>query len=444
MVDAATSSGPGVETSVLGAALWAGSVAGLRAAVAGLGLVLVPVLVVWLAADGAASAPTTGTGDGWWAPVRAGGVAWLLAHGAHLRLPATVDVVPLGLTALAVALVALSSRRVAGAIRARPRRPSPAIAGCAAGGVVAGYLAAALVLLAVSTTPAAVVPLAPVLAGTATVAAVGAVPVLLGRTGATALLGPLLRSRAARAALERLPRPWRLGASEALALGWLGRVPRAALVTVAALALPGAALVAWVLVRRGGDVVALSSALDAGTVGTVAVVLAQVALLPVAVVWGIAWLAGPGFAVGAGTSVTLGGSQLGAMPALPVLAALEGLPASFPAATWAALVVPVLAGALGGRTLLAGRPASVDLEADRPSRATTVRAALLALAALVGVVGVVAAVALAASSGGVGPGRMTAVGPPPWSTLAALSGEVLLGAALVVLPSAWRRARGLR
>lgn len=418
----------------------AGAVAGLRAAVAGLGLLLVPVLVVWLDADGAVSAPTTGTGDGWFAPVRAGGGLWLLAHGAHLQVPATIDVVPLGLTALAVALVALSARRVGAALRAGGRRPGPVLLGAATGGVVAGYLVAALVLLALSTTPAAVVPVAPALLGVVVVALVGAVPVVLGRPGLVSLLGPVAASGVVLRVARRVPRPWRSAGAEAVSRGWLARAPRAALVAAGALLVAGGLVAGWALVRRGGDVLALAGALEPGPVGAVVLVLAQVALAPVAAVWGLAWLAGPGFAVGAGTSVTLGGAQLGAVPALPALAALEGLPVSFSPFAWSALAVPVIAGALGGRLVLRGPPSSVDLEAGPVSVAAAVRAGVLAVLALTAVFALAAGVLLLAASGGVGPGRMAVVGPAPWLTLAAVTGEVMLGAALVVLPAARRRA----
>ncbi len=415
--------------------------AGLRAAVAGLGLVLVPVLVVWLDADGAVSAPTTGTGDGWFAPVRAGGVAWLIAHGAHLRVPTTIDVVPLGLTALAVLLVAISGRRVGAALRARRPRPAPAVRASALGGVVLGYLVVTLVVLGLSTTPAAVVPVVPAAVGASLVALVGAVPVVLGRVGLVDLLRALALSSAGQGARSRVPAPWRRAGREALARGWLTRAPRAALTAAGALFAAGAAVVVWALVRRGADVLALTGALEPGPVGAVVLVLVQLALLPVAAVWALAWLAGPGFAVGTGTSVTLGGAQLGALPALPVLAALEDLPSAAPPLTWALVVVPVLAGVLAGAVVLRGRATSVDLEAAPASVATTVRAGALAVLVVTVLVALVVGALAAAASGGAGPGRMAVVGPAPWLTAGAVSAEVLLGAALVVLPAARRRAR---
>ena len=52
--------------------------------------------------------------------------------------------------------------------------------------------------------------------------------------------------------------------------------------------------------------------------------LAALCLLyvPTAAVWGLAYVVGPGFAVGAGTSVSVTGTDLGAVPAFPLLAAL--------------------------------------------------------------------------------------------------------------------------
>ena len=76
--------------------------------------------------------------------------------------------------------------------------------------------------------------------------------------------------------------------------------------------------------------------------------LAQLLVVPDAVVWAAAYLAGPGFAVGTATSVDPGGTVLGPLPALPLFGALP-VPGANPVWLWALLAVPVLAGVVGGR-----------------------------------------------------------------------------------------------
>lgn len=80
--------------------------------------------------------------------------------------------------------------------------------------------------------------------------------------------------------------------------------------------------------------------------GQLGVTLLSVAYLPNAVVGALSWATGPGLSVGA-VSVTLFGTSSGALPAVPLLAAL---PESGPA-PWRALVfvLPLLAGLLVGR-----------------------------------------------------------------------------------------------
>ena len=413
--------------------------AGVQAAVAGLGLVLVPVVLAWLAADGAA-ATATGSDAGWWVPARAGGAVWLLAHGAHLRLAdAVVDVAPLGLTLVALLLVVAASRRLSATLRSGRRAPSGRVLAAATAGVVAGHLALALLVLGLSTSPAVTVPVAPAVAGVVAVSALGSAPVLLGGRRLRALGAALVVRLAARVRPRAPGEGWWARAGTATDLAALSRVPRAAGAALAVLAVGGLALVVVAAVRSAPAVIAVSEGLGAGATGSVVVVLAQLALLPVAVVWAVALLAGPGFAVGAGTAVTLGGVRLGAVPGLPLLGALPT--DDLPRAAWALVAVPVLAGAVAGAVLARARV--LDLDAPRPAAGVLARtAATLAPAAAVALVVLLVALVLAVlSSGGVGPGRMAVVGPQALPTAAALGGEVLAGAVLVLGPARVLRRR---
>jgi hypothetical protein len=155
-----------------------------------------------------------------------------------------------------------------------------------------------------------------------------------------------------------------------------------------------------------------------GSTGS-ALLLLQLAVVPNAVVWGSSYALGSGFAVGVGTAVAPTGVQLGAVPGLPLLAAL---PESGAAPAWSllALLGPLVAGVAAG-VVLARR-----LDAPTPAQA-----AAWAAAAAVAAGGVMAA--LAWLSGGGAPGRLAALGPAPVLTWAAATAWLLLGAA----PAAW-------
>jgi hypothetical protein len=154
-------------------------------------------------------------------------------------------------------------------------------------------------------------------------------------------------------------------------------------------------------------------------------VLLSLLMLPNAVCFALGYLAGPGFAVGAGSSVAYGGSHLGALPAFPLLAGVPTGPAP-----WQII-------ALGGVALV-----SAGVVAGwRIAGVTTltlkerVRTALACGAIL----GVFTAVLVGYAGGPSGPGRLAAVGPSPWKVGLAVAGEVGLISSLAVLflATAW-------
>jgi hypothetical protein len=189
---------------------------------------------------------------------------------------------------------------------------------------------------------------------------------------------------------------------------------------LAVLVTAGALLVAAALavhVREGAH---LQASLDAGFVGTVLLLVLEIAYVPNAVVWAAAFAVGPGFAIGTGTVVAPTGLALGPLPAFPMLAAVPpGAHESMP--VWLApvvLAVPYLAGIVGGWLLLRASPV-LGLEA----------APLLGLASGV-VAGCVLGLLAAFSGGPLGAGRLAAVGPSGWQVAAVSALEVGLGAAV--------------
>jgi len=384
----------------------AATAAALQAAATSLVAVLVPVVLTWVvSAEGAAT---------WTQAVRFSLTTWLLAqHGGVTVDGGHVGLVPLGLAAVPVAACWFAGRRLArtldpradkiaaGLSRAAPAWP-PARA-LAAFPAAYCLCAAAAVLLA-PMEGARPIGMQAVLGAAAVASAAGTMGAATYRYGglAAALVG-LLRF------LPRRPRCWL-----APALG-----------AVAVQCAAGALVVAAMLGLGRERVIDLHVALDPGVAGGAVLTAGQLALLPNLAVWAACVLAGPGFSIGAGTSVTVAGATLGPLPAVPLLGALPA-PGPLPALVLLVLLVPVLAGAVGG--LLVARTS--------PSSGTGYwrgRLALLGDAAGVAVVaGLLLGVLAWLSGGPAGPGVLAVVGPAPSTTAVAFGAEVLLGALVAI------------
>jgi hypothetical protein len=169
-----------------------------------------------------------------------------------------------------------------------------------------------------------------------------------------------------------------------------------------------------------------------GGAGEFAMVLLSAVMIPNAVCFAVGYLAGPGFAIGTGTSVSYAGSHLGATPAFPLLAAV---PSGH--APWQ--VMSVFVAAVVGAGVAAGwRVTQVQgLTMEERFRATLVAGAAF---------GLVTAVLLAFAGGPAGPGRLSAVGPSPWQVGLLIALEISLVATVTVFVHravlAARRRRG--
>jgi Family of unknown function (DUF6350) len=180
------------------------------------------------------------------------------------------------------------------------------------------------------------------------------------------------------------------------------------------------------LVVHAGTAGDLLGRLGGGFVAAVLVAVLDLALVPNAVIATLSYVAGPGFAVGAGTSVTLGGSHLGAVPSLPLLAALPHGAAPLPVRALC-LAGLVAAGVVAGRRVESQSPGSPR------------RAAAGGLGAGVAA-GVLVALLAAVAGGPAGPGRMAVVGASPWQAGLAFAGEIGVAAAASAALIAWRRS----
>ncbi|MEN0130636.1 MAG: DUF6350 family protein, partial [Brevundimonas sp.] len=382
-----------------GAPRWvSGALSAAQAAVLSILAIVLPAIAAFVAT----AADPSNSGVSWFSAVRVGASLWLAGHGVPLAIGSTqITLVPLGVTALALFACFASARRSGVAVL------SAYLAGIGAYAVIA----AAVALLV----GADAVGLGRAVVGGVLVAAVG-----LGTGLAARSDGPSIR-KATRPAWSKVPHAVRVGATgAALAV--------AILVAVAAVV---SAL--WVVAGLAsiGDVV---NGLGLGPIGGTVLAFGELAFAPDLVVWAMAWLAGPGFAVGSGTHFAPHEVVAAPMPAIPLLGALPSntLPGLW---SFATPVLLILIGAAAGRYVHRRLVAQTWWHPVVACVTVSIAGALLVASFVV------------LASGGIGPGRMAHVGASAVLVGVAVGWPLLLGSAAVALPSSptFRAAvRGLR
>jgi hypothetical protein len=330
-----------------------------------------------------------GTGAATSASARIGMGAWLLGHGVPVATPSDrITLVPLAVTVLAVwrlARAGVHAGRAAGAHRSPSVRPAVA-AGLLVAVAYAGIGAAAAVFARSSDLEISPARAAAMFGSLAAVAAV---------------LGALGHGRSGRRLLRRAPRV-------------LVDAVRAAVAAVALLLASGAAASGIALASSGGEATQMLGAFGAGITGQLGITALCLIYIPNLAVWGAAYLVGPGFAVGVGTVVSPGDVLVGPLPPLPVFSALPT--GELTGVGPVLLGVPFVAGLVAG-ALLARRPLDT--------------ARLVGSAGLSGpVAGVLVYLAMVASRGGLGSGRLAALGPTD-SRVAFLAGGVIAAGAVI-------------
>jgi hypothetical protein len=381
-----------------------GGIAAFAAAASGLAVLTTLTAIGWI------TAPHVGLGTGLGGVLRTAALLWLVAHhvGVTVHGAGRIGLLPLGLVLLPGALLAMAGRWVvhAGAVTRLRHVGYAAIALALPYTLLAGALAVA------SRNSQAAPSLWQAVVSSFLLALVA------GGLGAARGLAPW--SRLARLMPAR-PR--------SVILGMLGAC---ALLTAA-----GAALAGLSLFVHLPEVKAATDALAPGAAGAALLLLAQLAYVPNAIIWAVAYLLGPGFAFGAGTVVAPTGSALGPLPVFPMLAALPSGPRSAGPAwvTVLVLATPYLAGMFAGVVTVRVAPTPL-IEA----------AALWGLAAGAAT-GALAGLAAAFSGGPLGDGRLATVGPSGWQVGLVAMLQIGVTAALTAAAANWlilRRTTPLR
>ena len=391
----------------MGGSRWlrAGGV-GLLTGLTSLLVVLAPVVVAWLVEPLA-------TGDGWQA-AGTGAALWLLVSGAHLDTGGVaLSVVPLLGTVALLGVAWLGAREAMVDVSTDGEHwwgtlPRPLAA--ALGAWWAGYALAVGVAVGLTVAgPFRVTPLSlvlPVVVLPLLALVLALRPVAADDPG---VLGHRLGLAWLPDSVRRAVRPGLLGAGVLLGAGLV--------VVLAAVAL------SW------DQVSTISTAVAAGGLGAVVLALAQVVALPNLALWAVSFMAGPGFRVVEGGSISWAGSKGGLLPMVPVLAALPQ-PGGFPWFTSLSVLVVVGVGAFVARRALRS--------VARLSRLRTKLA--VALSACVVTALTLAALDLVAG-GSAGQFRLAAVGAPTGRLFLALLLELGIGALVVVLRDAWKLRR---
>jgi Family of unknown function (DUF6350) len=383
------------------------AVSGIVAAVwcAGLGLTTLTTitLIGWIAA------PRAALGTGLPGVFRTAVNFWLVSHHAGFSVPhGRVGLLPLGLTVLPGALLFRGGGWITrtGRVRGRYRI-----------GVVHAALALAV--------PYALLAFLLALAARSSVVSPSAWQALLACFLLALVAGGLGAARALVASTTKRS-PW---VAMLMLLPHRARSLAAGVTGATAVLLVSGLLIFLVsLLFHLSDMADIYGVLGPGVVGGVLLSVVSVAYLPNAAIWAVSYAVGPGFAVGAGTSVAPSGVFVGMIPSFPPFAALPS-PGPAPAISLLALVVPFAAGVAGGVLTIRALPSAVSEAAP-----------LWGFVCGVATGGVIAFLA-ALSGGPVGGARMAVMGPSAWQTGLMTALEVGVSAAIAAWAANWHLLR---
>ncbi|GGC93386.1 hypothetical protein GCM10011512_20540 [Tersicoccus solisilvae] len=398
--------------------LWLqGAVVFLQAALLSAVIVLVPVFAAWFAGGFADRSAASAA--------RLAGQVWLLLHGTPLTVatggdPGVFSLIPLGGTLIPLLLAWRGGRRLARASYTDQLWQAVV-------GALGVYALAGMGTAYICSTPEVSVP-------TPLGALVPLVPVTVG------LLGGVRREAGSWSRLVGVD-PADAVARSSQRMRWAGSylwsVLRAAGLAVLAVLAAGAVLLAVALAVNWADIITIVEALHPGSVGAAALTVGQLAVLPNLAIWTASYSSGAGFAVGAGTTVSPFTTDVGALPAVPVLGAI---PTTTPTFALLTLLIPVIAGMLAGWWFLREAENHFDdwLALRIKPRWISATLSTLVLGVAAGAVaGLLMGLAAWLSGGGIGLGRLTELGPHLGLTAALTAAEVAVGVVLGYVVGPW-------
>jgi len=397
-------------------------------------IVLAIGLAIPLALGSVVWAVHLGFGPDWAVIWRSAADVWLLGHGVDVTFrldPSTVEMLGIDGAArpvlVSIAFLGFALLTALLAVRAGRRIAEVGHPLLGIGTEVLAFAAGSAAVVVLSLDPAAQ---APVWQGVVFPTLTFAAGLLVGV--GSVLLRPQrfadITDRYARGAtrlLGRIPERLRVG---------LGGVWRAGVGSVLGLIAVASVVATLAMIAGFGQIIALYESLHTEALGGVALTIAQLAILPNLLVWTVAWLIGPGFALGTGTAVGPFQTALGPLPPVPLLGAIPADPGG---AAWLVLLLPIGVGVTMGLVLY---PGIRHVIRDWWSVLVGLGAGALA--------GLLLGLLAAASAGAAGPGRLAVVGPDPvavgvWGGVE-LAVSITVGLLVAASVPAWRRPAPLR
>lgn len=182
---------------------------------------------------------------------------------------------------------------------------------------------------------------------------------------------------------------------------WAGPIRaglRMSVIVVVTLLGLGAAATALTFFTHFDRILAISEASSPTVLGALVLFLAQLAVLPNAILWSTAWLIGAPVQLGTGSTLSAFEVSLGPLPGIPIFGAVPST-----VEPWFLALVALTALAVIALGMIAARRLMPDYDEWRQPLVAAVTAALIA--------GAVIVAGSVLSAGAIGPGRMQELGP---------------------------------
>ena len=195
---------------------------------------------------------------------------------------------------------------------------------------------------------------------------------------------------------------------------------RGGLITAALVIGASAVALSILIIANFASILGIYEGLQGGGGGSLILTAAQLMFMPNFVMWVVSWFIGTGFALGTGSSVSPVGTDLGLVPALPILGAM---PTNDLAFGFLGLLVPLLAAFLAAWFIRPALLRALGTEVSFRWISLTVLGIALVAGILIGLLAW-------ASGGAAGPGRLADVGPNALRTGGIAALEFLIAAAL--------------